>query len=255
MSSMAKKNRIPTLYLFSGGTVLFSLAWLMPLFPLLAFVGLAPFFAIAVNNRAEKSLWSSMELILLGLSISFWAIDQFSLDSLTNSIVSGILFTLPFLGYTFVRENLGAKSSIIVIIFFWLAIEYITLKIYPIHFLADLLILKSEWSKWTAQTGYLGISLWILSTNALLFKALLTEQKTNWILFVLFVAMITGPFVLSHASEASPITKQDMLAVYLDSETGEAGYKSYAEWIARTSAWISVLIVLFTLVKQKTKRK
>lgn len=252
---MAKKNRIPTLYLFSGGTVLFSLAWLMPSFPLLAFVGFAPFFAIAVNNRAEKSLWTSMELILLGLSISFWAIGQFSLDSLTTSIVSGILFTLPFLGYSFARENLGAKASLIVIILFWLAIEYLTLKIYPAHFLADLFILKPEWSKWTAHTGYLGISLWILSANALLFKALLTEEKINWLLFILFLAVVIGPFALSQVSETSPITRQTMLAVYSNSGTGGAGYKSYAEWIARTSAWISVLTVLFTFVKQKTKRK
>ncbi|MGE0588049.1 MAG: hypothetical protein AB7O48_05710 [Cyclobacteriaceae bacterium] len=252
---MAKKNRIPTIYLFAGGTVLFSLAWLMPSFPLLAFIGLAPFFAIAVNNRAEKSLWTSMELILLGLSISFWAVTQFSLANLTISIVYGILFTLPFLGYAFARENLGAKASLIVILFFWLAIEYASLKVYPTYFLADLFILKPEWSKWTANTGYLGISLWILSTNALLFKALLTEEKINWLLFTLFLAVVIGPFVLSQGAETSPITRLDMLALYSNSVAGDAGYKSYAEWIARTSAWISVLIVLFTLVKQKTKRK
>ena len=255
MSSMAKKNRIPTIYLFAGGTVLFSLAWLMPSFPLLAFIGLSPFFAIAINNRAEKSLWTSMELILLGLSISFWAINQFSFDVLTTSIVSGILFTLPFLGYAFARKNLGTKASLIVILFFWLAIEYILLKIYPKYFLADLFILKPEWSRWTAQTGYLGVSLWILSTNALLFKALLTEEKINWLMLILFLAMVIGPFTVSHVSAAYPITRQTMLAVYSNSETGDPGYKSSAEWIARTSAWISVLIVLFTFVKQKTKRK
>ena len=120
---MAKKNSISLGYLFAGGTLLFSLAWLMPSFPLLALIGFAPFIAIAVNNRKEKSMWSSLELVLLGLSISLFAGTFFDFAELTYVVIQAILFTLSFLGYTFVRKSLGSGVSIITLPLFWLSIE------------------------------------------------------------------------------------------------------------------------------------
>lgn len=144
---MAKKHRIPTLALFGAGTILLSLAWLMPSFPLLAFFGLAPFIAIAANNRKEKTMWTSLELVLLGLTIAFFSVSIFNSISPAFTIALAMIYTLAFVGFTFVRKTLGPGVSVITIGLFWLAVEYLLLKWNPQSsiFLADLLSLKQDW--------------------------------------------------------------------------------------------------------------
>jgi hypothetical protein len=254
---MAKKDNIKPLYLFVGGTLLFGLAWLMPSYPLLAFLGLAPFIAIAVNNRKEKSMWTSLELVLLGLTISFFAGTFFSITELAFTATQAILFTMPFIGYTFVRKVLGTGVSIITFPLFWLSMEYILLKCspYPTIYLADLLALKPEWTSWNHSTGYLGSSLWILVTNTLLFQGILTDKKVNWVFITLFIACIASPIVYSYTLETHALTKNDMLQLYASPAAGLSNYQLKGELIPRTAAWISVLILLFTFVKGKTSRK
>lgn len=254
---MAKKNSISTPYLFAGGTILFSLGWMMSSFPLLAFFGFTPFIAIAVNNRKEKSLWTSLELVLLGLSISFFAGSLFSFSLLVSIVAQGIFFTLSFLGYTFVRKSLGSGVSIITLCIFWLAIEYVLLKWspFPINFLADLFYLKPEWTAWNTSTGYLGASLWVLTTNTLLYQAVLTERKVNWIFVVLFLIAVVAPIVYSYIIEINPISREQMIQLYASPPNETSEYTLKGEFIPRTAAWVSVLILLFTLVKRKTTKK
>lgn len=254
---MAKKNKIPTLYLFIGGTLLFSLAWLMPSFPLLTFIGLAPFMAIVANNPRENSLWNYLELVLLGFAISFFCAIFFDPAHLIKAIILSILLTTPFLGYAFARNVLGEKASLITLILYWLTIEYILLFLYPTHaiFLADIMNLKSEWLRWTAVTGYLGTTLWILCCNYLFYKALLTNDKASWIFIVLFLLVLITPIGYSYSSDWSPITREQMLAAYVGPTVVDEGYPQKGEFIPRTATWISVLILLFTFVKKKTNRK
>ncbi len=256
---MAKKNNIGIIYLFVGGTILFSLAWMMPSFPLLAFIGFAPFIAIAVNNRKEKSIWSFLELILLGLSISFFAGNLFAFNQLAHILVQTILFTLSFLGYTFVRKSLGVRVSIITLPLFWLTVEYVMLKWspFPVNFLADLFFLKPEWTAWNHATGYLGASLWVLICNMLLYKAVLTEKKVNWVFIVLFILSVAGPIFYSYATPgvANVVTREEMMQLYSSLPHTNNDYSLKGEFIPRTAAWVSVLILLFTLVKRKTTKK
>lgn len=255
---MAKKsNTIKTIYLFIGGTLLFSLAWLMQSFPLLALIGFAAFIAIAVNNRKEKSIWSSLELVLLGLSISFFSASFFAIDQLSFVLIQAIVFTFSFVGYTFVRKSLGVGVSLLTLPLFWLSIEYLLLKWspIPIYFLADLFILKSEWTRWNQHTGYLGASLWVLLCNTLLFQAVLTEKKVNWILVALFAVCIIIPIIYSLSINSPSITKVEMLQQYASQNVINSPYAANGEFIPRTTTWVSVLILLFTLVKRKTTKK
>lgn len=254
---MGKKNSIPSLALFGAGTVLLSLAWLMPSFPLLAFCGIAPFIAIAANNRKEKSMWTSLELVLLGLAIAIFSATLFNDISLAFTFAQAIVFTMAFLGYTFVRKSLGPNVSIITIGLFWLALEYLLLKLSPRApvYLSDLLLLKKEWVRWNVKTGYLGTSLWILVSNTFLYLAVLTTNRTNWIFVTLFVVSVAGPIIYSHALDFEPIAREQMVLLYSSSDSQTIpSYPVTGELIPRTSAWVSVLILLFTLVKRKTKR-
>lgn len=236
---------------------MFSLAWMMPSFPLLAFIGFAPFIAIAVNNRKEKSIWSSLELVLLGLSIAFFAGSLFEFSLLTSILAQAILYTLAFLGYTFVRKNLGSGVSIITLPIFWLAIEYFLLKWFPfpVNFLADLFLLKTEWTRWNSATGYLGASLWVLTSNTLLYQAVLTEKKVNQVFVVLFFLVVAGPILYSYTLSDDFISREEMLRLYTLPTHDLSNYSLRGEFIPRTAAWVSVLILLFTFVKRKTTKK
>lgn len=252
---MAKKNNIPSRYLFVGGTILFSLAWLMPSFPLLAFIGFAPFVAIAGKSRKDNSLWNFLELVMLGLFIGFFSSTLFNPSQIVICILQAILFTLPFLGYAFARSSLGEGVSIITLVLFWLAMEYLLLKWIPLPpiFLADIFKIKLEWVQWNSYTGYLGASLWILTSNIIISKALLTDQKVNWPFLMIFLVVTAGAIIYSYFIDMEPITRQDMLSLYMTTtENINTPYSLKGEFIPRTAAWISVLILLFTFVKSKT---
>lgn len=162
---MAKKNSIGTPSLFVGGTILFSLAWMMPSFPLLAFVGFAPFIAIAANNRKEKSMWSSLELVLLGLSISFFCWESFFIRSI------GLHFSTYHSVYTFLfRLHLRQKKP-------WSRSQYH----YTFHFLVN------DWiypAKMVSPSSY-------FSSRFILFKTRMDSlESCNW----LFRSLILGTY-------------------------------------------------------------
>jgi len=214
--------------------------------------------AIAANNRKEKSMWASLELVLLGLTIAFFSATIFNHVSPAYTIAMAMVFTMAFGGYTFVRKSLGTGVSIITIGVFWLALEYLLLKWSPSPsvFLADLFSAKPNWVNWNSKTGYLGASLWILICNTLLYLAVLTEKKINWVFLVAFVLSISSTLIYSLMQKSDPITRDQMVHLYsLNGFDPNSAYGRAGEFIPRTSAWLSVLILLFTLVKRKTTRK
>lgn len=255
---MAKRNEIPAMYLFLGGSIVFGLAWMMPSFPLLGFLGFAPFVAIVANDKKENSLWNHLELVLLGLAISFLAATFFNFQRLVDVALWSIAYTLPFLGLAFVRKTLGEGVSLLTLILFWLSVEYLLLKWNPTHiyYLADLVSLKSDWVRWNTSTGYLGASLWILSANYLFYRGLLSTGKVNFAFLALFIVTVAGPIIYSYSLDNDPISREQMIGLYaLGAEDSHGAYNLRGEFIPRTSLWVSVLIVLFTFVKKKINRK
>ncbi len=254
---MAKNHKLPLALLFATGTFLLGMAWLMQSFPVFAFFGIAPFMAIVYGHKKETSVWNSLELILLGLSVSFFCATFFALDRLVEVIFLSMVFSLPFLGVSF-RRTLGQGAGLLAMILFWLALEYIGLKIASGHtiFLADLMRLKPEWVRWNTTTGYLGSSLWILLCNALLFKAWLAQGKFNALFFFLFMTAVISPIAYSYTLSASAVDKAQMIRFYLNDAQGLSGaYVRNGEWIPRTAAWVSVLMLLYSFVRNRTTRK
>ncbi|MEQ8303306.1 MAG: hypothetical protein RIB47_07945 [Cyclobacteriaceae bacterium] len=255
---MAKKNEIHSIALFAGGLLLLLLAWLLKSFPLLIFIAYSPFIAIANRSRKDRPAWSQVELVLVALSLSLFASTFFEWDMLLWCVIESILISLLFLLYTFMRKKIGSGISIITIALFWMALEYVFIKIGSSNyiFLADALQLVPTWVRWNTYTGYLGASLWILCTNLLLYKAILESRKVNWIYTFLFLLAVIGPLVYSQVLDLPPITREQMLSFYNDhTEDLPFTYLARGEYIARTAAWVSVLIVLFVSVRLKTSRK
>ncbi len=245
--------------LFFIATALLIASWLMKSFPALIFVALSPLFALADKIHSEDKFWNYAELILIALALSLLAGHVFQLQFLIPSIIQAIGFTLAFVGYGFVHQSLGPNAGKLIIIIFWLAIEYIFLKLHwPADrlFLADAIQLKTDWLNWTFYTGYLGGSLWILLANLLLYLAVLKSRRINWIWLILFLSLVAAPIVFSFTTELPNITREEMIALYSNNPIDfKTIYLKQGEFIPRTAAWISVLIFIFALVKNKTQKK
>jgi hypothetical protein len=256
---MAKGSKISPLILCGLCIVFASAGWLMRMFPVFIFVGIAPLFAL--TDRAaevkDQSAWNFVELILLALTLMIFAAHFFQLEEILFAVLQAIILSLAFAGYTFGRIHLGIHLSKLVLIFYWLAAEYIFVKVAPARFifLADVIALKQDWYRWTFHTGYLGSSFWILMCNLLIYSAVLKSRAINWFYFSLFVISIAVPLWYSFQSDTSPVTRFQMIDLYSGGTQGSYPYHSNGEYIPRTAAWISLLIVLFTLVKSKTRRK
>jgi hypothetical protein len=256
---MAKENKaLSPLILFLISTVMLTGGWLMKAFPVFLFAGFAPLFAITDPIKKENFFWQSFEWILIALSISFFAGHFFNHNFFINAIVQAIIVTIAFVCFGFARQNLGDRLGKLPILFFLLAIEYVFLKInWPSNslFLADAFSLKPQWLKWTIHTGYLGISFWILLCNLILYYAFF-NGKLNGLLLILFFICVIGPITFSYVKEGSTISREDMMALYQrDSTELPLTYIARGEFIPRTAAWVSVLILLFAVVKNKTKKK
>ena len=250
-------GRGTTWWLFLAGTSLLSAGWFMKPFPVFMFISFAPFFAILDRTIESEHFWENCEKILISLAIFFFAAFLFDTSSIINVFLLAIIFTLPFLGFSFVHENLGPRTGKFIIIIFWLGIEYLLLKIqWPRQniFLADSLQITSHWIRWNQETGYLGATAWILFANWIFYAATL-RQRFSWLLIILGLAVVIVPIIYSLMLDAKPILRAEMIELYKGNSVSDLGYSDRGELVARTCAWLSTLIILFAIVKSRVTKK
>lgn len=251
-----ESERINIWWLLLGGAVLLSAAWLMRSFPIFIFVGLAPFFAILDHTLESENFWEHAEMILIGLAVAFFAAFAFDASSIVTVLIHAILFTLPFIGFAFVHESLGPRTGKFIVILIWLGLEYLLVKLqWPTNtiFLADSLTAWLNWVRWNQETGYLGATAWILTSNWLLYAGTM-RNGLNWPLVLLALTVIAGPLVYSLMIEAKPILRKDMIELYSTDSVLKGSYATKGELVARTCAWISILILVFAGVKSSTAK-
>jgi len=256
---MGKRTRSYSPWLLVvAATGLLSAGWLMAPLPVLIFLGLAPLFALADKTDTGRPIVEHLELVLLALGVSLLLHAFLSQGSIVMALVSSILFTLSFIAYAWVRQTLGMRTGKITLILFWLAQEYVILKLIGEKgiFLADTLSLQGDWTRWTRHTGYLGSSIWILAVNWCWYQTFLHKDTFHWGWLLVAVILWAGPVVYSFTMSISPITRQDMINLY-EGEPGlaDVAYLARGELVVRTAAWISALILLFTLVKHQTRKR
>ncbi len=256
---MAKETdtSLPPWVLFLISTALFAAGWLMKPFPLPIFFAFAPLFAIADQARKNDDFWINTEFILLSLISCFFAAFAFDFSHVVGILILAIAFTLSFVIYTFCFQQLGSRLGKFTIIFFWLATEYLLLKL-PWRnesiFLTDILLLKKEWLNWTGHTGYLGGTLWILLTNLFLYMTLFKGSFNKaWLIATLITLL--SPAIASYFIEQKSIQRYEMMSLYNTGKSALANYTQQGELLTRTSAWVSVVIILLAIVKIQTAKK
>jgi hypothetical protein len=127
-------------------------------------------------------------------------------------------------------------------------LAFLTYKI-P-FFLADVFQDHLTWVRWNISTGYVGASLWILLINLLIYEAV-NGPRVNYLLLVLAAMSTILPIIYSINLPQNAVTKTDVIAFYSGNGTANS---YYGELISRTGAWVSILIIIFTLIRVKTKK-
>jgi apolipoprotein N-acyltransferase len=258
---MAKKNSVTwnPWGLLALSLVLLMAGWLMKSFPVLIFVGVAPLFAISDHANTSKNPWNRFELILLALAVAFFAATLFDFHLLVLVLAQAIVLTLAFVGYSFAYQNLGSRLGKFTIIFFWLGLEYLFLALpwrEQTIFLADALSLYENSTQWTHYVGYLGISLWILVVNLVFYLSFFQTKTFRVYLFILAIVLIIIPPLLSYQLETPGVNRLQMISFYTsESNILDAQNLKQGELVAKTSAWVSVLVVLLSFVKYQTQKK
>lgn len=240
-----------TLVLTAGG-------WLMASFPWMILLAYAPLFALTNRAQNTDSVWEKLEWIWLGLTGAFLAARHFQTEFIVGAMLQAAVFTLPFVTFVWVRATLGPRVGKFLIILFWLAGEYLLLKLIPqrVVFLADSLSIQTAAVQWTIHTGYLGLSAWILISALIADQALLSlaPQRAIWI--AAWVIVVAGPIIYGLALSEPGIARNTMIDWYANGpQPTNSVYLARGEWVARTAAWLTALILLFTFVRSKTGKR
>jgi hypothetical protein len=113
----------------------------------------------------------------------------------------------------------------------------------------------------TSSTGFMGITLWGLCSNILITMVLYDPSAKNgiklrWLSLTYVLILITAPLWITAiwGSNIDGITWQQMFNSYTDTQSDNTNYLSNGEWLGRTSAWVVILLVIYSLVKLKIKK-
>ncbi|MBL7852743.1 MAG: hypothetical protein JNN04_17700 [Cyclobacteriaceae bacterium] len=255
---MGKKNtEFPPLLLAALSLLLLTGGWLMASFPLLVFVGISPLLALSEPRDSEGSIFEKMELVLIALTAPLVIHALVRDASVVTALGMGIVYTLSFVAHAWVRQTLGVRTGKITLILFWLALEYAVLKAIPAQgiFLADTLALQPDWTRWTIHTGYLGTSLWIIAVNWCWYLTFLQPKGIQWAWLGAGLLFLFAPAAYSYSLNHSPIARDQMINFYRNLPTeADVTYLARGELMVRTAAWLSILILLFTFVRQQIRK-
>lgn len=247
--------RLQPWFLFISGIFFIVISILWQNFPLFIFVAFAPLFALLDFSWAPIKLYVVALVSLVGLLSELLL---FGANLNTPVLLYIFLVTGLFAFYAIVQQFTGNKLNKFTLLILFTAMEYLLLKVMiqadPV-FLADILNQRSEWTRWNNSTGYLGVSLWIMGANLIFYQALFKPKKVNMLLFALGVLCIVLPMQYSLHLDYHAVTKADVINLYKGNPLKvHSTYTLQGELISRSGAWVSILIIIFTLIRIKTKK-
>ena len=237
--------------------------------PLLSLVALSPFFVVfksSLEGQVKPIQWIVLSSVFFILVFLAWSIPSSTgLHDVLGMMFYGFTLTLAvslfFVTNKFSKNRLG----IFTILLFWLGYDYLVLELYPqcsIFFLANVFNhVPLALVGWSHYTGFMGITAWILIANLLFYYVFFKDNaiflgKIRWLSLVYTLILISIPIMIHifFLGSQSPITWQEMTDLYVRGVIpNDSHYAERGEWVGRTAAWVSVLILTYSLVKQKVK--
>lgn len=249
-----KNNPLPWLLLLLSLFCLIA-GWLL-LAPLL-FFWLALLLKTYDLSKPQKITWWKLAGIVLAYMLAGTGIVKLIQAPFTIiTVFQAVLLSGSFILYHFIDNSLPDRFPKFHLVLFWFAGQYICLSVFPspaLFFIADAPSMPVSWVTWNTKTGFLGGSLWIFITNLLIYKSFPARKPANWLFIALAALSAVAPVLISFRTSAAALKATDMLLLY-QGGSAQNDYAKFGEVIARTAAWISILIIIFTLVKLKTQK-
>lgn len=185
-----KKFHLLLLSLLSG--LLFSVAWPLNGFPGFLFIALVPMLFIEEQLLHQKEDHSSFTIfkyvwpgfLIWNIATTWWIHNSTLVGGIFAMLFNSLLPALVFWLFHYSRRQSQQRStSHIVLIFYWLAYEWIHMQwdlSWPWLNLGNGFAAYPQWIQWYEYTGAFGGSLWILLSNILLFSLIKNHlQKSD----------------------------------------------------------------------------
>jgi hypothetical protein len=252
MEALQKIKNSPTSLLAVSAVLLFLAVLAHELF---IFIAIAPLFAlldVRINVRSTSAIVSGL------FALAAMAFLMRGISPATGTAFYFIIIMIVFVFYQAMQQQTQNRLNKFSLTILLIGVEYLLLKLSLgswITFIADAIQEKTDWIRWNVYTGYLGSSAWILLVNLLFYQALFKKERISWILVILGLLAILLPVLYSIDLTNNALTKQQVIRFYMGDESGlKYPYLSHGELISRTGAWLSILIIIFTFVRAKTKK-
>ncbi len=200
-----KSYQLFLLSLLSG--LLLAFAWFPNGFTLLIFVAFVPL--LIVENAVYQAPQQYKTLTIFGCGylaffvwnvITTWWIKNASEGGAAMAILcNALLMTIVFTTFHSVKKRVGEKRGYLLFICFWISFEFLHLDwdlTYPWLNLGNVFANDNGWVQWYEYTGAFGGSLWVLTTNVLVFKIQRSKYKFQSLALVL--ALVIIPIILSY---------------------------------------------------------
>jgi hypothetical protein len=249
-----QKIRRNPLILLTIACVLLSVSLLPGGFPVFIFFALVPLFILL--DLPWKPIYIHAILLLATVAACCMAFVEgpWGIAGVFFYVLLVIALLTAYVSAQRLTQNRLNKFSLIIL---WTGMEYLLVKLL-IHknpsFLADVFNESSTWVRWNIYTGYLSVSLWILMINLMIYQALLKNSKADYFLLSLAVLTIIVPIIYSLSLTHSAVGKADVIRFYSGNNDVNTYYVTHGELISRTGAWVSILIIIFTLIRVKIKK-
>lgn len=175
----------------------------------LLFLGFIPLLIIVEEVIEKKqSAWlafrySYSAFLVWNIMTTFWVANTSFIPSIVAFTLNSLFMTIPFMCYYFFRKRFKLNISLIAFIAFWVSWEMIHLRweiSWPWLTLGNAFSSRSLWIQWYEYTGHMGGSIWVLTTNALLFKLYhhIKKGKTLSVMTLVYpIFLIMTPIFIS----------------------------------------------------------
>lgn len=160
--------------------LLFACGWTCYGFTPLLFLAFVPLLIVEyriLTNRSEYSSWAMFKYVYLSVFIwniitTWWIWNSTQIGGIMAILLNSFFMSFVFMLCHFVNRTMKRNSSVWILIFGWIAFEYMHLNweiSWPFLNLGNGLATSIKYIQWYEFTGALGGSLWILTVNILLF--------------------------------------------------------------------------------------
>ncbi len=252
--------------MLSGITVIALVsAYLLPQFPWTVAIAIAPLFALyAFHKEHDKPFISFGLSVVIPFVISYAVIAGLKTDGhpgIPLSVNFGILMSFAIFAYWLTDKYAKNRLGLFTIVIFYTGMEYVSMIFVPDYshlVLGNAITAFPAIQRWNPQLGITGVSAWILLANIAVYFIFFRDLAIfrglfRWRTLLLSTILISIPGILSYWFYDPSITvlNADMVSDGFRNVISSGKFDEAGEIMGRTCAWVTILIVLYGLVKRK----